>query len=265
MKKSGTDFSVGGLRIAPVLADSAFNWRVFEANARAFLAKDIAPGPFAEMCTAAIASPLADDYGHTIYKYRYLAYMALERYFEALIDAQVMLAAYSDELNHLQMCCSVFLKRHNFSQALLCVDRLLGLARKQGGEITDLLSDRASLCRFISRVKSFTAAEFSRELGADPAAAQRTYAGVPVQISGEALFALNQETNHPFLVFNLPEQDSPAAFTCIYGHAAQHEIPFLHQVFRELKPGQAQHLAMLGYYLGSVDKQILFSPCYLVS
>lgn len=265
MKKAGPDFSAGGLRIAPVLADSAFNWRVFEANARAFLAKDIEPGAFADMCSLAISSPLVGDYGHTLYKYRYLAYMELERYYEALIDAQVMLAAYGDELNHLQMCCSIFLKRHNFSQALVCVDRLLGLARKRGGEISDLLGDRASLCRFMNQVKIFTAADFSREVAADPEAVQRAYAGVPVQISGDALFALNQETNHPFLVFNLSGQENDAGYTCIYGHAAQHEVPFLHQVFQELRPGQARPASMLGYYMGSVNKQILFSPCYLLS
>ena len=90
MKKAVVDFAAGGLRTAPQVADNAFNWRVFEANAQAYLFKQITAEVFAEACGEALNSPLAVPYGHTIYKYRYLALMEQGRYYEAFLDAQVI-------------------------------------------------------------------------------------------------------------------------------------------------------------------------------
>ena len=44
--------------------------------------------------------------------------MEEERYYEAFLDAEVMGGVFRDELNHQQMLCSVYLKRHNFDRAL---------------------------------------------------------------------------------------------------------------------------------------------------
>ena len=257
-KKAAVDFSAGGLRTAPLVADNAFNWRVFDANAQAYLRKRIAPGVFADICAAALRSPLAVPYGHTIYKYRYLALMELERYYEAFLDAEVMGGVFRDELNHQQMLCSVYLKRHNFDRALDCVNKLLAFARRNGLDMIDLLSQRAELLSFMAKIKTFTAPDFCRKIARDGEAAQRLYSGLPVVIKGKALFALNEETRHPFLVFNLDGPDNDTVFKHIYGQAAPGEIPFL----QGLAPGAT--ITMLGYFLGALEDQLLFSPCYLL-
>ena len=257
-KKAAVDFSAGGLRTAPLVADNAFNWRVFDANAQAYLRKRIAPGVFADICAAALRSPLAVPYGHTIYKYRYLALMEEERYYEAFLDAEVMGGVFRDELNHQQMLCSVYLKRHNFDRALDCVNKLLAFARRNGLDMVDLLGQRAELLRFMAKIKTFTAPDFCRKIERDGEEAQRLYSGLPVIVKGKALFALNEETRHPFLVFNLDDKDNETGFKRIYGQTAPCEIPFLQ--------GLVPHtiITMLGYFLGALEDQLLFSPCYLL-
>lgn len=258
-KKAAVDFSAGGLRTAPLVADNAFNWRVFDANAQAYLRKQIAPGVFADICAAALRSDLAVPYGHTIYKYRYLALMEEERYYEAFLDAEVMGGVFRDELSHQQMLCSVYLKRHNFDRALDCINKLLAFARRNGLDMIDLLAQRAELLNFMAKIKFFTALEFCRKIERDGEAAQRLYSGLPVVIKGKALFALNEETRHPFLVFNLGDGPSnEIGFRRIYGQAASCEIPFL----QGLVPNAT--ITMLGYFLGALEDQLLFSPCYLL-
>ncbi len=257
MKKVVVDFAAGGLRTAPVVADNAFNWRVFEANAQAYLFKEMSAEVFADVCAAALNSPLAIPYGHTIYKYRYLALMELRRYYEAFLDAQVMGTVFRDELNYNQMLCSIYINRHNFDRALDCMNKLLAYARRQGLETADLLAQRCELLGFVAALKSFDALDFCRELRRNPQK-EHDLAGSPILLTGQAFFALNQETGHPFLVFNLEGEDNDTGFIRIYGQAADCEIPFLHG----LVPNAT--VTMLGYFLGTLDDQVLFSPCYLV-
>lgn len=258
MKKAVVDFAAGGLLAPRKVADNAFNWRVFEANAQAYLFKKLTPDVFADLCAEAIDSPLAIPYGHTIYKYRYLALMELKRYYEAFLDAQVMGTVFRDELTHHQMLASIYLNRNNFDRALDCVNKMLGYARSHGLDMADLLAQRYELLAFIRNIKTFTALDFCRELQRAPGEVQRKYAGTPVRITGQALFALNQETGHPFLIFNLEGAGNDTGFTHIYGQAEKYEIPFLHG----LKPDTA--ITMLGYFLGTVDSQALFGSCHFV-
>ena len=57
MKKAVVDFAAGGLLAPRKVADNAFNWRVFEANAQAYLFKKLTPDVFADLCAEAIDSP----------------------------------------------------------------------------------------------------------------------------------------------------------------------------------------------------------------
>ena len=52
--------------------------------------------------------------------------------------------------------------------------------------------------------------------------------------------------------------DNHTGITHIYGRAADCEVPFL----QGLKPGAT--ITVLGYFLGVLDNQALFSPCYLL-
>lgn len=258
VKKNAADFAAGGLRTAHLVADAAFNWRVLDANIQAYLRKQIAPEVFADICAAALNSPLAVPYGHTIYKYRYLALMELERYYEAFLDAQVMGGVFRDEFNHHQMLCSIYLKRHNFDRALDSLGRLLALALRHGLETAELISQRCELLKFKAGIKAFDALDFCREIAQGGEEARRNYSGAPVIITGKALFALNECSKDPFLVFDLSGPDNATAFSHIYAQAAPCEIPFL----QGLAPGAA--ITVLGYFLGELDGQLLFSPCYLM-
>lgn len=258
VKKNVADFAAGGLRTAPLVADTAFNWRIFDANVQAYLRKQITPQVFADICAEALNSPLAVPYGHTIYKYRYLALMELERYYEAFLDAQVMGGVFRDEFNHHQMLCSIYLKRHNFDRALDSLGKLLTLALRHDLETAELISQRCELLKFKAEIKTFNALDFCREIQRDQEEARRNYAGLPVIITGKAVFALNEQTKDPFLVFDLSGPDNGTEFTHIYGQAAPCEIPFL----QGLAPDAT--ITMLGYFLGDLDKQLLFSPCYLM-
>ena len=258
MKKAVVDFAAGGLRTAPQVADNAFNWRVFEANAQAYLFKQITAEVFAEVCGEALNSPLAIPYGHTVYKYRYLALMELGRYYEAFLDAEVMGTVFRDELTHQQMLFSIYLNRSNFDRALDCVNKMLAFARRQGLDLAELLAQRSELLAFSRGIETFDALDFCRLISRAPEEARRKYAGRPVRLTGRAVFALNKETGHPFLIFNLPDTGNDTGFTHIYGQTEQCEIPFLHG----LKPEAA--ITMLGYYLGTVDTQALFDSCHFV-
>lgn len=258
MKKAAVDFAAGGLRTAPQVADNAFNWRVFEANAQAYLFKRISPETFAEVCGEALNSPLAIPYGHTIYKYRYLALMELGRYYEASLDAQVMGTVFHDELSRQQMLCSVYLNRGNFDRALDAISKMLAFARSHGLDPADLLAQRSELKTFMRDIKTFDALDFCRLISRDPEETKARYAGRPVRLVGQAVFALNRETGHPFLIFTLPQKNNNTGLTHIYGQAEQCEIPFLHG----LKPDAT--ITVLGYYLGTVDTQALFGSCHFV-
>jgi hypothetical protein len=257
VKKAVVDFAAGGLHTAHLLADNAFNWRVFEANAQAYLRKQIAPDVFANICSAALSSPLTVPYGHTIYKYRCLALMELERYYEAFLDAQVMGGVFRDELSCRQMLCSIYLKRHNFSRALDCMSKLLSHAHIHNLDTTELAAQRSELLRFMARIKTFDALDFCRNLQQNPDKMQRDYCGRPINITGQAFFAINEERKLPLLVFDLTGPDNDTGFTHIYGQAAACEIPFLHG----LTPGTT--VTMLGYFMGAPHEQVIFSPCYL--
>ncbi len=258
MKKAAVDFAAGGVRTAMDVADKAFNWRVFEANAQAYLLKSIAPDVFADICSAALKSPLAISYGHTIYKYRYLALMDLERYYEAFLDAQVIGGVFQDELSCNRMLCSIYFKRNNFDRALDCLNKMLTFARRHNLDSAELVAERCDLLRFIKNIKAFSALDFCREIKNDPQEAQRKYAGSPVRLTGPAYLAVNQESKDPFLVFDLAGADNDTGLTHIYGRAEPCEIPFL----QGHTPGAP--LTMLGYFLGVADNAALFNPCYFV-
>lgn len=258
MKKAVVDFAAGGLRTAPQVADNAFNWRVFEANAQAYLFKQITAEVFAEACGEALNSPLAVPYGHTIYKYRYLALMEQGRYYEAFLDAQVIGTVFHDELTSQQMLCSIYLNRGNFDRALDAVGKMLNFARRHGLDMADLLAQRSELKTFARGIDTFEALDFCRLISRNPEETRDRYAGRPVRLIGRAFFALNKETGHPFLIFNLPQEGNDTGLTHIYGQTEQCEIPFLHG----LKPDAT--ITMLGYYLGAVDTQALFGSCHFV-
>ena len=258
VKKSAVDFNSGGLRTAHQVSDNAFNWRVFDANAQAYLRKLISPAVFADLCAAALKSPLAIPYGHTIYKYRYLALMQLERYYEAFLDAQVMGGVFRDELNYNQMLCSIYLKRHNFDRALDCIGKLLNVARRQKLDSAELLAQRCDLLKIMAKIKTFTALDFCRKIAPSDPHAVNAYVGSQIILTGQALFALSEGSREPLLVFDLNHPDNHTGITHIYGRAADCEVPFL----QGLKPGAT--ITVLGYFLGVLDNQALFSPCYLL-
>ncbi|MDL2272289.1 hypothetical protein LJC23_04570 [Desulfovibrio sp. OttesenSCG-928-I05] len=249
----------GAVMLHPAMADAALRFEDFTANAEAFLRKEIRADVMVDIC--AVALEFAEDaaYRKSVHKYRFLANVALERYYDAMADALAMLTEFEDAHQHYSMMCSLSLKRWNYARALDYVDRILALSLENGLDARTLEEDRDELEIFLSRILCFSAQEFSlamtRALGVEGAAAVREYAGVPLQITGRATVLVHPASRVPYLVF----QADGYVVRSIYCQMPESELPFIRHV------EEGRNATVFGYLLSADSDKILLQPSRLVA
>lgn len=249
----------GAFVLRPAMADSALRFEDFTANAEAFLRKEIHADVMADICAVALEYADDADYRKSVHKYRFLANVALERYYDAMADALAMLTEFEDAHQHYSMMCSLSLKRWNYMRAFDYVDKLIAVSRENGLDVDTLEQDRDELERFLARILCFSAQEFSnamvRALEVGGGAAVRDYAGIPLQITGAATVLVHPAGRVPYCVFQADDYVPRA----IYCQMPESELPFI----RHVEEGQSA--TIFGYLLSVDATKILLQPCRLVA
>ena len=223
----------------------------FETAAAAFLKRTFPAASFLEVCNAAIENAFNERSEKALYKYKYLACMALERYYDASLLAFVMLNRFQDEALHCEMMCSICLKRNHYDMALEHLDRLIGLSGRFTPEAAELERDKAALKGRIAMILRFSSESFLSEVGNDNNETRRRYAGLPLLLTGPARFLLHPDTGTPYFIFKAEGKTGRV----IYGQARKSEIPFIPR----FKTGGA--ISIMGSFLGADEEKILLQPC----
>lgn len=245
-------------QLAVSLGDYRLTYEVFERKAALFLNGSLEPALFLELCNLALdyAEQAGDDdlYKLEIHKYRFLAKIGLQLYYEATADAYAVLNEYHDVFLYYEMMCSLSLKRSNHYSALDYLEKMMDFANLNGLDSSEFLLEHQQLTRFISKILHYHVEDLCRAVLADGDLAQRSFAGLPLLVTGKARFMIYPHNNNPYLLFS-PEQSS---IQSVYCHAPVSELPYLRHVRPE------QEVTVFGYLLKCDQSKIVLKPCNIL-
>ena len=187
--------------------------------------------------------------------YDYLDFMSVRNYHEATRCALEMLEVHGDVLRHHEMMLTVNLRRENIAAALENCGELISYGQLKGLDITEYAQHREALLLRLSRTRSFLAAQLWDDITADHASAPGRYAAVPLQVAGEALCRVSQETGAIFLIFPV-RGNTEQRIAC---RLAPEELPFIQYLTFP------QRITVHGYFLSVKEDVVVLHPCRYLS
>lgn len=225
----------------------------FEAKAGQFLRNTLAAAAFLELCEEALHAVGNHHYAKTVYKYRYLAHISLLRLYDAFSDALTILNDFDDKVLHCQMMCTIALKRKHYTLALAYVEAIIEHAAQAGTDASQYELEKIQLAQFIRSIPAFSARTLSRRLVKDKDAIER-FSGMTLQITGLAEFAVHQDSQNAYIVFDTSEEQIQG----IYCQVHRSELPFI----AHLRTGNT--LTVVGVMLGVDKKRVLLNSCHVL-